>query len=114
MVERIGEHRNFRVKSYSPPPPQEVKPSSFWEVLETWESTWLWDKVNIVGDDNCLVEAIINNSLLAVTDRSYMSKLYPDMSACAFIMECTQASWKLVGRFPEQSRGNSSAYWLYI
>jgi hypothetical protein len=43
-----------------------------------------------------------------VTDSSFMSKLYPDMSACAYIMECTQGRGKLVGRFPEQSRAAGS------
>ena len=103
-VEQIGEHWNYRVKLYSPPPPPEIKLLSFWEVLEKWESTWLWDKVNMVGDDTWLAEAIINNTLLAVTDGSFMRTMYPDMSVCAFIMECTKGRGKLVGMFPEHSR----------
>ena len=39
-----------------------------------------------------------------MTDGSFMCKMYPDMSACAFIMECTQVRGKLVGMFPKHSQ----------
>jgi hypothetical protein len=45
---------------------------------------------------------------LAVTDGSFMRKQYPDMCACAFILECTHGRGKLVGRFPEQSKAAGS------
>ena len=80
-VEQIGVNQNYRVKSYSPPPPTEVTPSTIWDILEKWESTWIWEGVNLVGEDTWLAEAIINNTLLAVADGSFMKKLYPDMSA---------------------------------
>ena len=57
----------------------------------------------MVGDNTWLAETITNNTLLAVTDGSFMRKMYPDMSACAFITECTQGRGKLVGMFPEHS-----------
>ena len=93
---------------YSPPPPPEIEPSSFWEVLEKWESTWLWDNVNMVGTNTWIAEAITDYSLLAVTDGSFMRKQYPDMCTCAFILECTHCKGKLVGRFPEQSKAAGS------
>jgi hypothetical protein len=57
----------------------------------------------MVGDDTWIAMAIINNSLLAVTDGSYMGKEFAHMNSCAFIMECTQGRGKLVGTFLEQS-----------
>jgi hypothetical protein len=60
-------------------------------------------------EDTWIAEAIKHNTLLAVTDGFFMSKMYPDMNSCAFIMECTQGRGKLVGSFPEQSR-SAGAY----
>ena len=77
--------------------------------LETWESTWLWNNINMEDEDTWIAEAIKHNTLLAVTDGFFMSKMYPDMNSCAFIMECTQGRGKLVGSFPEQSR-SAGAY----
>jgi hypothetical protein len=102
---------NFRVKSYTSPPPPIAPLTSFWDALEQWESTWLWDNVNMVGTDTWIAKSITNYSLLAVTDDSFMRKQYPDMCACAFILECTHGRGKLVGRFPEQSKAAGSYRW---
>ena len=40
--------------------------------------------------------------LVAVIDGSYMSKLYPHINSCAFIMECSKGPGRLKGAFPEQ------------
>jgi hypothetical protein len=47
--------------------------------------------------------AIRENTLVAVTDGSYMRELYPTMKSCAFILECTQRCGCLTGAFLEQT-----------
>jgi hypothetical protein len=55
----------------------------------------MWESLKLSGDgDNetgtWVKEAIKDNSLVAVTDGSYMKELYPDMNSCAFILECSK------------------------
>jgi hypothetical protein len=33
-------------------------PTTFWEVLLKWESTWMWENLNWTGDDSWIAEAI--------------------------------------------------------
>ena len=51
------------------------------------------------GDDGWLEGAIHKNTLVTVTDGSYMQALHPNMSSCAFILECTQGRGCLTGAF---------------
>jgi hypothetical protein len=85
-VEQIDGNQNYRVKSYSPPPPPEFIPSTIWDMLEKWECTWIWEGINSVGEDTWIAEGVTNNTLLAVTDGSFMMKMYPNMSACAYVI----------------------------
>ena len=57
----------------------------------------------ITGDGAWMIEAIRDNSLVAVTDGSYMKDLFPDMNSCAFIFECTKKRGRMTGAFPEQT-----------
>jgi len=50
-----------------------------------------------------LKEAIEENTLVAVTDGSYMNELYPDMNSCAFILECSRGRGRMLGAFSEQT-----------
>ena len=50
-----------------------------------------------------MAEAIRDNTLVAVTDGSYMKELYPTMNSCAFIFECTKKRGQMTGAFPEQT-----------
>ena len=49
-----------------------------------------------------MAEAIRDNTLVAVTDGSYMKELYPTMNSCAFIFECSAGGGRLTGAFSEQ------------
>jgi hypothetical protein len=42
------------------------------DVLREWGCTWMWEAMRLTGDDGWLEEAIRDNSLVAVTDGSYM------------------------------------------
>jgi hypothetical protein len=81
--------------SFTDTPPQIVPPSTFRQVLREWGHTWMWDSLKLSEDGDSeegtwMKEAIKDNSLVAVTDGSYMKELYPNMNSCAFIIECSK------------------------
>ncbi len=65
-------------------------PRRFWEVLQKWKRTWMWDNIQWVGDDNWIAGSIAARSCIAVTDGSYMKALYPNIHSAAFVLECTR------------------------
>jgi len=101
MVEQIGAFRNYKIISSSkpPPPPSEVKATTLWEVLEEWGNTWLWQNVKSVGNDSWLGKG----KAICDVDGSFMSKRFPNMNSCTFILECTRGRGRKVGHYPEHS-----------
>ncbi len=73
------------------------------DVLREWGCTWMWEDMRLTGVDGWLEEAIRDNSLVAVTDGSYMQDKYPNMNSCAFILECTKGRGRLTGSILEQT-----------
>jgi len=63
----------------------------------------MWEGLRISGDGTWVREAIRDNSLVAITDGSYMKDLFPNMNSCAFIFECTKKRGRMTGAFPEQT-----------
>jgi hypothetical protein len=89
----------LKIISFTNNPPPAVEPSTFQEVLQEWGYTWMWEGLKLFreGEEDpgvWLSNAIRNNSLVAVTDGSYMKELYPNMNSCAFIFECSGGGWK--------------------
>ena len=78
-------------------------PTSFLDVLREWGSTWMWDSLRLIGDDDWLIQSIQAGSCIAVTDGSYIKELHPNLSSAAFVLECTEGRGRIVGSFPEQS-----------
>jgi hypothetical protein len=76
-------------------------PQKFMDVLYSWGNTWLWDNISMAGGYNWLHEAIQDGSLLAVTDGSYICKLYPNLCSAAFVFECKKGQGNLIGSFLE-------------
>ena len=89
------------VISYSDLAPEKDDPESFWDVVKSWGQTWLWDNMRIAGDINWLADAIRDNSLVAVTDGSYIQERYPSLNSAAFIFECSLGRGRLMGSFIE-------------
>jgi hypothetical protein len=58
-----------------------MEPTAFWDVVESWGNTWMWDNLRITGDTVWIAEAIADNSLLTITDGSYMKELYPNLNS---------------------------------
>jgi hypothetical protein len=65
-------------------------PTTFWEVLLKWESTWMWGNLAWTDDDSWIAEAIADKSCIAVTNRLYMADLYPQIHSAALVLECTK------------------------
>jgi hypothetical protein len=68
----------------------------------------MWESLNLAGDGKdeasaWLKEVIEENTLVAVTDGSYVKELYPDMNYCAFILECSRGRGRMAGAFSEQT-----------
>ncbi len=55
-------------------------------------------------------QVIALNSLVAVTDGSYITEHYPDLCSTAFVLECTQGGGRATGPFPEASTA-AYAFW---
>jgi hypothetical protein len=81
--------------------PDKETPESFWDVVRNWGQTWLWDNLVIAGDIEWIADAIRENTLVAVTDGSYMEDRYPFLNSAAFIFECSRGRGKLMGSFIE-------------
>jgi hypothetical protein len=77
--------------------------SLFWSIVESWGNTWMWDNLKITGDIGWIAEAIANNTLIAITDGSYMRELYPHLNSTAFVLECTKGRGRLMGSFTEHT-----------
>ena len=74
------------------PPPSPSHPSTFLEVLEEWGSEWMWEKLQLQGENGWLEEAIRDNSLIAVTDGSYIKELFPNVNSAAFVLVCSKGT----------------------
>ena len=57
--------------------------------------------MKISGDIDWIAEAIKDNSLVAVTDGSYIQERYPYLNSAAFIFECSVGRGRLMGSFIE-------------
>ena len=98
------------IKTFSPPP----TPSSFLDVLQEWGCSWLWQNmrmsnsvgqgVNLESSDGgaWLLDAIRDNSLVAVTDGSYIRSIHPHLCSAAAILECSKGRGRLVLSFSEK------------
>jgi hypothetical protein len=87
--------------SYSDLALDKEDPQSFWDVVKSWGQTWLWDNMRISGDIDWLADAIRDNSLVAVTDGSYIQERYPYLNSAAFIFKCSLGRGRLMGSFIE-------------
>ena len=91
------------LRSSAEPIRERERPSGFLDVLREWGCTWMWDSLQLVGGEDWLAEAIADESLVAVTDGSYIKELYPNLCSAAFIFECSKGRGRLVGSFAEKT-----------
>jgi hypothetical protein len=93
----------YSVISSAAGPSIPAAPIDFWSVVEGWGNTWMWDNLTIRGDITWLEQSIEDNSLVAVTDGSYMKETFPHINSAAFIFECTKGRGRLWGSFVEHT-----------
>jgi hypothetical protein len=93
----------YSVVSSCAGPPTPAPPTDFWSMVESWGNTWMWDNLTIRGDISWLAESIADNSLVAVTDGSYMKDVYPHLTLAAFVFKCTKGRERLWGSFVERT-----------
>ena len=80
-----------KVCSIALPPIRPIPPTDFLDVLHGWGQTWIWDDLMVTGGTDWIAQAIADNSLVAVTDGSYIKEHYPELCSVAFVLECTKA-----------------------
>ncbi len=92
-----GEHWCFLslVPSIRPIP----APSTFLEVLQSWENTWLWEHMSVSGGTAWVDKSILKGTLVAVTDGSYIRELFPNLCSVAFVLGCSKGQGRVVGSF---------------
>jgi hypothetical protein len=93
----------YSIISVAANPPTPEPTSNFWSVIEEWGKTWMWENLTIQGEVSWLAEAIADNSLIVVTDGSFMKEIYPHINLVAFVFECTKGQDRLWGSFVEHS-----------
>jgi hypothetical protein len=74
-----------KVCSVAPPPIRPIAPTDFPDVLRGWGHTWIWDDLMVTGGTNWITQAIGDNSLVAVTDGSYIKEHSPELCSAAFV-----------------------------
>jgi hypothetical protein len=79
-----------KVCSVAPSPIRPIASTDFLDVLRGWGQTWIWEDLKVIGGTDWIAQAISKNSLLAVTNGSYIKEHYPNLCSAAFILECTQ------------------------
>ena len=92
----------FSILSTTAPPSSAAPLVDFMEVLRGWGNTWIWDDLRICGGTEWVFEAIMDESMIAVCDVSYIRQIYPNLCSAALIMECTKGRGRLVVSFVEK------------
>ena len=100
----------MKVCSVVSPPIRPVPPANFLDVLHGWGQTWIWDNLKVTRGTDWVAQSISENSLVAVTDGSYIKEHYPNLCSAAFVLECTQGGSRAIGAFPKASAA-ANAYW---
>jgi len=90
----------WSITGHSDCAPSKPQSSDFREVLLDWEHTLLWEDFCMVGDAGWIADAIRDNTLITVTDGSYMKEIHPHLCSAAYILEYSLGRGRIVGAFP--------------
>jgi hypothetical protein len=87
-------------------------PTDFWEFLNTWGGTWMWeskdDSQQTKHNLSWLMEGMKLNTLTWVTDGSYDRKRAADLCGVGWVIFCSKTGLRLTGTFWERSPSASS------
>ncbi len=102
----------IKSSSQNPIPIASTVTDDFWTTLRSGGGEWMWKSFKFVDPDepsvDWIVQAMINNTSLWVTDGSHYSQRGPDISAAAWIVMDTQTGRKMSCSFVEFSPDASS------
>jgi hypothetical protein len=91
----------WRLTSSEPLARPNQAPTSFLDILCLWGNTWLWEHLQVTGGESWIHDSIADDSLVAVTDGSYIREIYPNLCSAAFVMECSKGRGRIVGSLSE-------------
>ena len=72
-------------------------------MLILWDYTWIWNNLELIGDENWLINSIQAGTCMAVTDGSYIKELYPIVCSAAIIIKCQEGRGRIMVSFPKHS-----------
>jgi hypothetical protein len=98
------------VCSMAAPPIRPIPPANFLDILCGWGQTWMWDNLKVTRGTDWVAQSFSKNSLVAVTDGSYIEEHYPNLCSAAFVLECTQGRGRAIGTFPKAFAA-ANVYW---
>jgi hypothetical protein len=82
-------------------PVETSKASLFWEYVETWGGTWMWEDINnsqaTKADISWIAEGLKAGSLIWAMDGSYDRKQAADLSGVGWIIFCKKTGFWLTG-----------------
>ncbi len=67
-----GKPGTMQFSSVASPSIHPTPPTDFLDVLCGWGQTWIWDDLRVTGGTDWIAHAIADNSLVTVTDGSYI------------------------------------------
>ncbi len=85
-------------------PRDDLAPMSFQDVLVRWGRMWMWENLKWYGKNNWISSLIQDCSCIAVTDGSYMKKLFPSIHSAVLVIECQKGHGRQWCSFPEPSK----------
>jgi hypothetical protein len=100
-VQPTLERDHWRLLSTATIALQAATPRTFVGILKSWGNTWLWEHMTVHGGFEWLEHEILEGLLVAVTDGSYIRKLYPHLYSAAFVLECSSGRGRVYRSFLE-------------
>jgi hypothetical protein len=97
------------ILSFTEGPCTQQTSTRFWEILEKWQRTWMWDNLKWVGNNNGIAAAITDGTCIAITNGLYMKEVYTRIQSTALVLECTSGRGHLWCSFPEANH-NACSY----
>jgi hypothetical protein len=101
LVQSTLEGEHWRLLSTAPSTKPTTAPSSFLDVLQSWENTWLWEHLSVLGRVEWLKDLISDGTLVAITEGLYIRELFPNLCLASFVLECSKGRGRAFGSFLE-------------